>query len=197
MLGGISAALLFLSNFLYVVNWIVNGYGQPSWDLWFWIWPITFVFEFLAIVLFVILYKQPVIRYLAVGLFFLARMIYAIVLMSYNNDSVFYLLRTVIGWPFLGSLSVSLFAGLTFFFGTVLFIVSFVLSFIFKSEEEQSIAKPFENFTPPQRVVAPSIKVNAAPGKISDIELLGDLLAKGLLTQEEFDRKKKEILGFN
>jgi hypothetical protein len=57
--------------------------------------------------------------------------------------------------------------------------------------------KPFENITPPQRVVAPSIKVNAAPGKISDIELLGDLLAKGLLTQEEFDRKKKEILGFN
>jgi len=197
MLGGISAALLFLSNFLYVVNWIVNGYGQPSWDLWFWIWPITFVFEFLAIVLFVILYKQPVLRYLAVGLFFLARIIYAIVLMSYNNGTEFYILRTVIGWPYFGSLSVGLFAGITLFLSTVLFIVSFVLSFIFKSEEEQSIAKPFENFTPPQRVVAPSIKVNAAPGKISDIELLGDLLAKGLLTQEEFDRKKKEILGFN
>ncbi len=197
MLGGISAALLFLSNFLYVVNWIVNGYGQPSWDLWFWIWPITFVFEFLAIVLFVVLYKQPVLRYLAVGLFFLARIVYAIVLMSYNNDSVFYILRTVIAWPYLSSLSVSLFAGITLFLSTVLFIVSFVLTFFFNSEEKHSVAKPFENFIPPQKVVAPSIKVNAAPGKISDIELLGDLLAKGLLTQEEFDRKKKEILGFN
>lgn len=197
MLGGVSAALLFLANFLYAIDWIVRGYGEPSWNFSFWIWPITFVFELLAIVLFVILYKTPVLRYLAFGLFVLARVVYSAYWTNSDNGSGLYLLRVLIGWPYLGSLELTLFAGILLFLSTVLFVVTFVMSFFSNSVEPEPFASPTGNFTTTQRVVSPSINANIAPSKISDIELLGDLLAKGLLTQEEFDRKKKEILGFN
>ena len=197
MLGGVSGVLLFLANFLFVINWIDMGYGVPSWNLSFWTWPITFVFEILGILLFVILFKQPVFRYLAFGLFIMARFVYSVYWMNSNNESTFYLLRELISWPYFGSIDFFTVAKFVLFISTVLFVVTFVLSFFFNSEEPEPFASPTGNFTTTQRVVSPSINANIAPSKISDIELLGDLLAKGLLTQEEFDRKKKEILGFN
>ena len=44
---------------------------------------------------------------------------------------------------------------------------------------------------------APQASSRGTQGNLSEIEILGDLLKKGLLTQEEFDRKKRVILGFN
>jgi hypothetical protein len=41
------------------------------------------------------------------------------------------------------------------------------------------------------------VQVKKAQGAYGDIEVLGDLLKKGLLTQEEFDLKKREILGLD
>jgi hypothetical protein len=41
------------------------------------------------------------------------------------------------------------------------------------------------------------VQVKKAQSAYADIEVLGDLLKKGLLTQEEFDLKKREILGLD
>jgi hypothetical protein len=41
----------------------------------------------------------------------------------------------------------------------------------------------------------PVSEIPKSNGEFTDIEKLGDLLSKGLITQEEFDKKKKQILG--
>lgn len=210
MLGVVSVALLLLANFLFVFfDWKTDGFGRPYLFQNFWIWQLSFVFEFLAIVLFVVMYKTPILRYLAFALFCSARMLYTI----YNtaNPRYLYLLHSFLGRSYeitLERITYELSNFLTIHFldsignialliSTMLFVAAFVLSFFFNSKEPESFAMPFEKFTAAQSVVVSPSPANTASSKISDIELLGDLLAKGLITQAEFDRKKREILGFD
>jgi hypothetical protein len=53
---------------------------------------------------------------------------------------------------------------------------------------------PF-NPAPPQTRVTPKAAMGITGDAVEQVEKLGNLLAKGLLTQEEFDSKKKQILG--
>ena len=49
--------------------------------------------------------------------------------------------------------------------------------------------------TPPQARIIPKTATGITGDAVEQVEKLGNLLAKGLLTQEEFDNKKKQILG--
>ena len=49
--------------------------------------------------------------------------------------------------------------------------------------------------TPLQTRVTPKTPTGITGDAVEQVEKLGNLLAKGLLTQEEFDNKKKQILG--
>ena len=49
--------------------------------------------------------------------------------------------------------------------------------------------------TPLQTRVTPKTPTGITGDAVEQVEKLGNLLAKGLLTQEEFDSKKKQILG--
>jgi hypothetical protein len=51
------------------------------------------------------------------------------------------------------------------------------------------------NTTPPQARTTPKTATGITGDAVEQVEKLGNLLAKGLLTQEEFDSKKKQILG--
>jgi hypothetical protein len=51
------------------------------------------------------------------------------------------------------------------------------------------------NTTPPQGRTTPKTATGITGDAVEQVEKLGNLLAKGLLTQEEFDSKKKQILG--
>jgi hypothetical protein len=53
------------------------------------------------------------------------------------------------------------------------------------------------NRTSPTTTHIPPTPAKKAQGAYGDIEVLGDLLEKGLLTQKEFDLKKREILGLD
>ena len=173
MLGSISAFLLFLANFLYAIDSIVEGYGIFRWSISFWIWPLTFIFELIAILLFVILYKNPLLRYLAFGLFVLSRLIYSVYWMNSNNESALYLLELVVGLPYFSSSKLISLAGIALFLSTLIFVASLLLSFFSSSAETESTTAPSENFNAPNKFASTSINANASPGKISDIEVLG------------------------
>jgi hypothetical protein len=51
------------------------------------------------------------------------------------------------------------------------------------------------NFAPPPSPTIGKIESNIANDDYAQIERFGDLLNKGLITQEEFELKKKKILG--
>ena len=197
IVGGISLITCLLSNFMFVLNWIVEKYGAPRWSLDFLSWPISFAFEFASLLIFVLMYKKSTLRYLGFGVYLLSHLAYSLYWMNLNNESGIYGAKLFINWPFWGSSGLTLFGHLIGSITFITLIVAVALSF-FDSSPSTSIShqvvtmaqSPVSNFAPQ----APS---RGTQGNLSEIEILGDLLKKGLLTQEEFDRKKREILGFN
>ena len=197
VVGGISLMTCFLSNIMYVVNLIVQKYGFPELTFDFLTWPITFLFEFIGLSLFVFMYKNNLLRVLGFGVYFLSHLGYALYWSNKSDFSIIWLLKEIVIWPVF---SLGSFYTLGTIFGFLSFatiVVAVILSFIDRSpstsisHQGMSMAQSnVPNFAPQ----APS---RSTQGNLSEIEILGDLLKKGLLTQEEFDRKKREILGFN
>ena len=197
VVGGISLITCFLSNFMFVLNWIVEKYGAPRWSLDFLTWPLSFAFEFASLLIFVLMYKKSTLRYLGFGVYLLSHLVYSFYWMNQNNEPFIYGVKVFINWPFWGSSGFSLFGELFGFITFITIIVAVVLSF-FDTSPSTSISH--QGMSMAQSNVpnfAPQAPSRSTQGNLSEIEILGDLLKKGLLTQEEFDRKKREILGFN
>jgi len=197
LVAGISAIALFISNFLFAANWIFEGYGAPPMNLWFWIWPISFVLEFVSLIIFIFLYKNNLPRYLAVGGFVVARLIYSIYLTYYNELSIWGTIKVFINWPEFGRLDLDGFAANIEFLSFIIFIVAVVLSLINMTQiQTPMVGAP--GIVPPATNSYPRPAQTPKPqNRYAEIEVLGDLLAKGLLTQDEFDQKKREILGLD
>lgn len=195
ILAGVSLLAYFLANFLFVVNWIVQGYGNPGWELGFWVWPISFVIESSALLIFAIAFNTPVFRYSAVGLFIFCRLIYSFYWMNLNDESVTYLTKLFISWPYWGSYGLGGLANVIQFLSFILFVIGVGISFVGSTPAPiNTVPAPRNMATPPTTFAQPA-QIKKAPGQYSDIEVLGDLLAKGLITEEEFQAKKKQILG--
>lgn len=86
------------------------------------------------------------------------------------------------------------------FIGIILAILGAILTFVASRLENQSSTTVGKNssaanvFVPSRSSSVHSSQVNATEA-IDQVERLGDLLKKGLITQEEFDIKKRQILG--
>ena len=77
----------------------------------------------------------------------------------------------------------------------ILTIAGVIIAFSI-SNKNLSIPSPAEiKPTPPQSRIIPKTATGITGDAVEQVEKLGNLLAKGLLTQEEFDNKKKQILG--
>ncbi len=197
IVGGISLISLVISNIMYVVNLIVQDYLSPSLTFDFLTWPISFLFEFIGLSLFVFMYKNRNLRFLGFGVYSLFHLGYALYWSNKNDFSLIWLLKEIVSWPVFGLGGIYTLGTI---FGSICFVtivVAVVLSFFDSSPatsiSHQSISmvqSPVPNF-------ATQTQSRGNQGNLSEIEVLGDLLQKGLLTQEEFDRKKREILGFN
>lgn len=187
----------FLSNFMFVLNWIVEKYGAPRWSLDFLTWPISFAFEMASLLIFVLMYKKSTLRFLGFGGFLLSRLAYSLYWMNQNNESFIYGIKLFINWPFWGSSGFSLFGELLGFITFITIIVAVVLSFFDTSPATSISHQGISIVQSPVPNFATQTQSRGNQGNLSEIEVLGDLLQKGLLTQEEFDRKKREILGFN
>ncbi len=70
------------------------------------------------------------------------------------------------------------------------------LQFLVRQDEQSKIPK-FETFKKEKVYTVESVSKteNIKNGNLDDLEKLSELLKKGILTQEEFDLKKKQILG--
>jgi hypothetical protein len=197
ILVGIAALSLIFSNFLYVVNWFLEGYGTPSWSLGFWFWPISFVFEVVALTIFTFLFRNILMRYVAVGIFVLMRLIYSLYWMNSYEESIAYFAKVFVGWPYWGGFGLTFIAAVFEFLSFVLFLIAIILSFMYLSQTATPSQGYSGNRTVPTITPTPPVQVKKSQGTYADIEVLGDLLKKGLLTQKEFDLKKREILGLD
>jgi hypothetical protein len=197
ILGGIAALSFIFSNFLFVVNWIVEEYIADIWSFDFWIWPISFMIELAAISLFTFMFKNMSLRYIAVGVFLFARLIYSLYWMITYEATIGYFAGLFVGWPYWVGFRLSSLAAIFGFLSFILLVIAFILSFRYRSQTSSPTPGYSGNRTVPTITHTPPVQVKKAQGAYGDIEVLGDLLKKGLLTQEEFDLKKREILGLD
>ena len=197
ILGGIAALSFIFSNLLYVVNWFIEGYGTPSWSLGFWFWPISFVFEVVALTIFTFLFRNNLMRYVAVGIYILMRLIYSLYWMNSYEESIAYFAKVFVAWPYWGGFGLTFISAVFEFLSLILFVIAFILSFMYLSQATNPAPGYSGNRTAPTVTHTPPTQAKKVQGAYGDIEVLGDLLKKGLLTQEEFDLKKREILGLD
>jgi hypothetical protein len=197
ILGGIAALAFIFSNFFYALNWIVEGYGTPDWSLNFWTWPIDFVVKVAAISIFTFVFKNNLLRYVAAGIYLLSRLIYSIYFINVNEESITYLAELFVDFPYWGSFGLTLVAGIFGFLSFVLFVLAVILSFLYLPQSGNAAPGDSGNRPTPISTHIPPTEPKKAQGRYADIEVLGDLLEKGLLTQKEFDLKKREILGLD
>jgi len=198
ILGGIAALAYTFSNFLYVVNWIAEGYGMPYWGLTFFTWPISFVVEVAALSIFTVMFKNNLVRYISVGIFLLARLIYSLYWMNLTESGVIYFVKAFVGWSNGVSAPTFILLGqILQVLSLVIFAIALILSFLNLSQTATPTPGYYGNRTVPTVTHTPPVQVKKAQGAYGDIEVLGDLLKKGLLTQKEFDLKKREILGLD
>lgn len=198
---GISTLLFMVSNVAYVVVRIGAGWGFP-WDLGLLGWAVSFIFQMPSLLVSTIFNRKRVALFLSAFFFVLGQLIYVILLQIQNKDSIGPFMKSLINWPYLyfseewgGVYST---ANILLFIGTLLYFVAFFLAL---GNKDNTLPNPQDfNFTQNQ-VLTLGYKTSTINEKrtIDDpylqIEKLGELMAKGFLTQEEFDAKKREILG--
>jgi uncharacterized membrane protein len=103
----------------------------------------------------------------------------------------------LVGWPYWGGFGLTFIAAVFEFLSFVLFLIAIILSFMYLSQTATPSQGYSGNRTVPTITHMPPTQAKKAQGGYGDIEVLGGLLEKGLLTQEEFDLKKREILGLD
>ena len=75
LLGGIAALAFIFTNFLYLINWFVEGYEADG-EIKVFIWLLTALIQIAALIVFTLLFKNKVIRYIAVGVLAVAGIFY-------------------------------------------------------------------------------------------------------------------------
>jgi hypothetical protein len=87
------------------------------------------------------------------------------------------------------------FADLTKILSAILTIAGVIFAFSISNKNLPLSSPASIKPTPPQARIIPKTATGITGDAVEQVEKLGNLLAKGLLTQEEFDSKKKQILG--
>ena len=200
LIAGISALLFLAANLMYVAARIWLHYGFPL-DAWLAGWIISFVFEMPAIIILAFLFRKKVFIFLSLAAFALGQIISTIVFAMAYEYSLVTVLKSLTNWPYLNFGSDQPFiwniANLTLFLSTALFIVAFVLALISK-DSTISVNQDLnfiQSTVPPLAHVSPPLnQKNPIHDPYVQIEKLGELKEKGLITKEEFDIKKKQIL---
>ena len=185
ILSGIAALAYILCNFLNVVPWILGQYGVPNWSIV--TWPIFFVINVAAFSIFTFFFHVKSLRSISAGIYLLTQLISSIttitsLLILRDDLPIFFFARMFVRLPFWDGRLLEFIAEVFGSLSSILFVIAIILSFLNRSQIETPI---------------PKYSGKKVQGAYGDIEVLGDLLKKGLLTQEEFDLKKREILGLD
>lgn len=202
LIAGISALLFLTSNLLYVALGIWNGSGLPE-DAILAGWILSFLFEMPSIIIVALLYRKRVFLFLGLIFFVLGQVIWTLFgqLWYGGGGSIPGILQNIVNWPSInidsGFSVLWTIANLFLFFGTCLFFVAFVLALL--SKDTNLTAKQDHNFAYGVVTTVADSSLNSNQKSTIDdpyvqIEKLGELMTKGLITQAEFTSKKKKIL---
>ena len=130
LLGGIAAIAFIFTNFLYLVNWFVADYGDPGTEFKFWIWPITALMQIAALLVFTLLFKSKVIRYIAVGVFVFMRLVHSLFWMDYTGPGILNSVKVFFGLLYELEFALEKVATLTGILSLIVFVVAVIMSFI-------------------------------------------------------------------
>ena len=130
MLAGIAAIAFIFTNFLYLINWFVADYGNPGSEFKFWIWPFTALIQIAALLVFALLFKNKLMRYLAVGVFVFMRLIHSLFWMDYTGPGIFNSVKVFFGLLYESEIALEKVATLTGILSLIVFVVAVIMSFI-------------------------------------------------------------------
>ena len=223
LIMGLATLLFAAANFFELFKGYVFDGWYYRLDFYFISRILSPIIEIAALVGATLFFKKKVFRFAGLSLFMIVRIIYSIYVLSlYYDDlsasqTVRFFLEYVLSIPSLNyGIAYNLFIVMELL-ALLLIIGANVWDLISPNQNLSNSNRKFSPPPPPQAQVSyqpPSFSENkpnnfAAPpsptiGKIesnianddyAQIERFGDLLNKGLITQEEFELKKKKILG--
>jgi hypothetical protein len=222
---GLATLLFAASNFFELVKAIVlDGWLRPYFDFYFISRILSPIIEIVALVGATFFFNKKVFRFAGLSLFLILRIVDAIYLYSWFNKmyeyppkALTFFLENILAIPDLSYFSIYTLFVVMELLALLLIIGANVWDLISPNQSISNTNRKFSPPPPPQArasyqppsfndnkpnnfVPAPSptigkIESNLENDDYAQIERFGDLLNKGLITQEEFELKKKKILG--
>ena len=197
---GLALFFLFISNLLLISREIPFGYWLSEWDFIFWRHGIAIFVQSGLLILAMVLVKKKLFGILIIGVnAFIA-------LVRFVLDSPWsYMEGYPLGWKFRWYINIMMghqtmgpswsFTEYVKILSAIFTIAGVIIAFSISNNNLPKLNPVSINPTPPQARIIPKTATGITGDAVEQVEKLGNLLAKGLLTQEEFDNKKKQILG--
>lgn len=225
LIMGLATLLFAASNFFELVKAIVlDGWLRPYFDFYFISRILSPIIEIVALVGATFFFNKKVFRFAGLSLFLILRIVDAIYLYSWFNKmyeyppkALTFFLENVLAIPDLSYFNIYTLFVVMELLALLLIIGANVWDLISPNQGISNTNRKFSPPPPPQArasyqppsfsdtkpnnfAPAPSptigkIESNLENDDYAQIERFGDLLNKGLITQEEFELKKKKILG--
>ena len=225
LIMGLATLLLAASNFFELVKAIVlDGWLRPYFDFYFISRILSPIIEIVALVGATFFFNKKVFRFAGLSLFLILRIVDAIYLYNWFNKmyeyppkALTFFLENILAIPDLSYFSIYTLFVVMELLALLLIIGANVWDLISPNQSISNTNRKFSPPPPPQArasyqppsfsdskpnnfAPAPSptigkIESNLENDDYAQIERFGDLLNKGLITQEEFELKKKKILG--
>ena len=199
---GLALFFLFISNLLLISREIPFAYWVSNWDYIFWRHGLAIFFQSGLLILAMVLLKKKLFGILIIGV----NVFIALVRIVLNSPWSYmegaplgmqfrWYIKIMMGHQTMGPEFPWSFTEYIKILSAILTIAAVIVAF---SISNKNLPKPNPvsiKPTPPQARIIPKTATGISGDAVEQVEKLGNLLAKGLLTQEEFDSKKKQILG--
>ena len=199
---GLALFFLSISNLLSISREIPFAYWVSNWDYIFWQHGIAIFFQSGLLILAMVLIKKKLFGVLIIGVNVLIALVRFVLKSPWS-----YMEGAPIGMQFrhyvqimMGHQSMGFefpwsFAEYIKILSAILTIAAVIVGFSISNNNLPKLNPVSIEPTPPQARIIPKTATGITGDAVEQVEKLGNLLAKGLLTQEEFDNKKKQILG--
>ena len=199
---GLALFFLFISNLLLISREIPFAYWVSNWDYIFWRHGIAIFVQSGLLILALVLAKKKLFGILIIGVnAFIALVRFVL------NSPWSYMEGAPLGWKFRWYIKIMMghqtmgpewpwsFTEYVKILSAIFTIAGVIIAFSISNNNLPKLTPVPIKPTPPQARIIPKTATGITGDAVEQVEKLGNLLAKGLLTQEEFDNKKKQILG--
>ncbi len=197
---GLALFCLFISNLLLISREIPFAYWLSEWDFIFWQHGIAIFVQSGLLILAMVLVKKKLFGILIIGVnVFIALVRFVL------NSPWSYAEGAPLGWKFRWYINIMMghqtmgpswsFTEYVKILSAIFTIAGVIIAFSISNNNLPKLTPVPIKPTPPQARIIPKTATGITGDAVEQVEKLGNLLAKGLLTQEEFDNKKKQILG--